>query len=220
MESTVRTVGVVKLYHLRAGTAGEQNDLRPQRPEIYASLKQELIDYFDNIKFAAFPFAGPTIVGGSDKLFNDNFPEAGDLDFADLSNNYVRIDMARSYPDGAPGDSIVVTVEAVRAGSVLDDMPKLYVKMKANPLFDDVRVLPPNFIQTGDIINGWVYGDSTYTANGDLVPDRYNFDLPDDEFFFPGDVFNYYIEARDNLAGDIGTTLMPGDKRRAITASK
>lgn len=28
----------------------EQNDLRIQRPEVYASLKQELIDYFDNIK--------------------------------------------------------------------------------------------------------------------------------------------------------------------------
>ena len=172
--------------------------------------------YFDNAKFVAYPITGPTITAFSNNLFNDNFPEAGELDFADLSNNNVRLDMAENVASQSdlvnyPGDSIWCDIAAVRAGFVLDDMPKMHVRMRANPLFDDVRVLPPNFVQTGNVVEGWVYGDSTYWASGNLVPDRYNFDLPDDDFFFPGDVLKYYIEARDNLAGDIGITLLPGD---------
>ena len=172
--------------------------------------------YFDNAKFVAYPFQGPGITGRSIDWFQDNFPESGDIDLANLANNNVRLDCAQNVAQqddlvNYPGDSIFFDILAVRAGSVFNDMPKLYVKMKANPLFDGVRVLPPNFSQNGNIIEGWVYGDSTFNANGGLVEDRFNFDLPDGDFFFPGDVFNYYIEAQDNQMGDIGTTLIPAD---------
>ncbi len=98
----------------------------------------------------------------------------------------------------------------MRAGSVLNEMPKLVVKMKANQLFDGVRVLPP--------ISHRPAASSTagYTAtrrgsNNTLIPNRYAFDLPDSNFFFPGDVIHYYIEARDNLAGDVGVATLPAD---------
>ena len=78
-----------------------------------------------------------------------------------------------------PGDSIWVDIGLPRAGSVWHNMPKIVVKMKANPLFDGVRVLPPNFVQNGNVIDGWVYGDSTVGASGGFIANRYNFDLPD-----------------------------------------
>ncbi len=46
---------------------------------------------------------------------------------------------------------------------------------------------------------------------GGFIANRYNFDLPDSDFFFPGDVIHYYIEAKDNLAGDVGVALLPAD---------
>jgi hypothetical protein len=169
--------------------------------------------YFDNVAFLAYPFAGPGIAGRSIDWFNDSFPALGDLDLVNLENNAVRLDAAQNVAQqddlvNYPGDSIWFDISAVRSGSVLADMPTMHVKMKANPLFDGVRVLPPNFTQTGDIIEGWVYGDSTFNANDNLVEDRYNFDLPDDDFFFPGDVLRYYIRAEDSLGG---VTHLPGD---------
>ncbi len=61
------------------------------------------------------------------------------------------------------------------------------------------------------MIDGWVYGDSTRDPNGTVIHGRYNFDLPDSNFFFPGDVIHYYIEAKDNLSGDVGVALLPAD---------
>jgi hypothetical protein len=172
--------------------------------------------YFDNVQFVCYPFQGPGINGRSIDWFNDNFPAIGDIDLDNLANNAVRLDCAQNVAQqddlvNYPGDTIWFDITAVRGGSVLNDMPKMHVAMRANPLFDSVRVLPAGFTQTGDLVEGWVYGDSTYNANGGLINDRYNFDLPDDDFFFPGDVLHYYIEAQDNLSGDIGTTTFPGD---------
>jgi hypothetical protein len=175
--------------------------------------------YFDNVVFKVFPFAAPSMSARDIDLAQDNFPQRGTIDLANLANDFIRFDMARKINAQAvviqdPGDSIFVDIGLPRAGSVLNNMPKLVVKMRANPLFDGVRVVPPNFVRTGDILDGWVYGDSTRAANGTLVANRYNFDLPDSTFFFPGDVIHYYIEAKDNVAGDIGTSTMPGDISR------
>jgi len=175
--------------------------------------------YFDNCAIVAYPYAGPGMSTREIDIAQDNFPVAGDFDLVNLENNLVRFDMANNISQADhllndPGDSITFDISAVRAGSVLNDMPKMFVRMKANDLFDAVRILPANFTQTDNIIEGWVYGDSTFTANGSYVADRFNFDLPDepgDNFFFPGDVIHYYIEAQDNLMGDIGTSLMPAD---------
>jgi hypothetical protein len=172
--------------------------------------------YFDNVTLKAFAFEGPAITAREIDLAQDDFPDRGVLDLANLANNWVRFDMARSISPDAhlrndPGDSILVDIGLPRVGSVLAEMPKLVVKMKANPLFDGVRVLPASFTQSGDMVDGWVYGDSTWQANGALVPNRYHFDLPDSSFFFPGDVIHYYIEARDNVGGAVGVSTLPVD---------
>ncbi len=172
--------------------------------------------YFDNVVLRVYPAGGPAMSARDIDLANDSFPERGDIDLTNLANNWVRFDMARSISQDAhlrndPGDSIFVDIGLPRAGSVLNEMPKLVVKMKANPLFNGVRVLPPGFTLNAGIIDGFVYGDSTRQPNGTVVADRYNFDLPDSNFFFPGDVIHYYIEASDNLNGDIGTTTLPAD---------
>ncbi len=172
--------------------------------------------YFDNVAVKAFAHPGPKITAREIDLAQDDFPDRGVLDLANLANNWVRFDMARSISPDAhlrndPGDSILVDIGLPRAGSVLAEMPKLVVKMKANPLFDGVRVLPAGFTQSGGIVDGWVYGDSTWQASGALVRNRYHFDLPDSSFFFPGDVIHYYIEARDDAGGAVGVSTLPAD---------
>lgn len=163
--------------------------------------------YFDNISFAVYEFAGPAI--NSDELYiaQDNFPEIGTYDYTNLGQNSIRFDMALNIsPSGHQrydsGDSIIADVVPVRTGSVLNDRPKLFYKMKANPVFDSARLYPTE---------GWVYGDSTYSASGSIVENRWNFDLPDTGLLFPGDVLHYYFQAQDNIGGQIGTSLMPAD---------
>jgi hypothetical protein len=163
--------------------------------------------YFDNVAFKVFANEGPVVLAGALDLAQDSFPASGTFDFDDPASNSIRFDMARNIaPPYAmlndPGDSIVVDVVPVRGGSVLNDMPKLYYKLWPNPLFDPYRTFSNE---------GWVYGDTTYASNGAVVENRYNFDLPDTGFFFPGDVIQYYITAQDNVGGDVGTTLLPSD---------
>jgi hypothetical protein len=163
--------------------------------------------YFDNVSFAAFAFGGPAMSADELYVAQDNFPEIGAFDYVDLAANSVRFDMARNIsPAGDlrndPGDSLIIDITPVRTGSVLDDLPKLYYKMNANPVFDSIRTYPTE---------GWIYGDTTFTTAGTVVQDRWNFDLPDTGFFYPGDVIHYYIEAKDNVGGDVGVSLLPPD---------
>jgi hypothetical protein len=173
--------------------------------------------YIDNVRIKTYPFAGPAIAYDALYLAQDNFPEQPDIDFTDLGNNSIRFDMARNISPAAhlkndPGDSLWIDVVPVRAGATLPQLPQMVVRMKANPVFDPYRTLPPGFTRDGDIITGTVPGDFTYNANtGALVVDRYNFDLPDEGFFYPGDVIHYFFEAWDDQAGDIGHTMLPGD---------
>jgi hypothetical protein len=174
--------------------------------------------YFDNVAVMATSRGGPAIGGSHIHFAQDNFPSNEMLDFVDLANNAVRFDAADGrggYPDNVPRDYLLVTVKAVQAGSVLADRPQMHVAMKTNPLFDPVRALPPGFTHTPDaapdgwgVITGWVYGDTTYNAQGQVVADLFNFDLPDDDFFYPGDVIHYYFEAEDSF-GAVRT--LPGD---------
>jgi len=165
--------------------------------------------YYDNVAFAAYEFGGAAIATREIDIAQDNFPEIGTIDFGNPGANSVRFDGAMNIsPSGDlrndPADSICFDVTPVRAGSILNDRPQLWYHLKANPIFDGVR--------TSGLPNvGWVYGDSTRTATGGIVPDRWNFDLPDTGFFFPGDVVHYFILAEDNLGGDIATTALPGD---------
>jgi len=173
--------------------------------------------YFDNVRIYAYPFGGPAMSYNDLFVAQDNFPEQGDLDFINLGTNSIRFDAARNISPNAdlrndPGDSIWVDVVPVRSGSALTEEPKMVVRMKANPVFDGVRMLPPGFSQTGNIIEGIVMGDSTFgNTSGVLVEDRYHFDLPDTGFFYPGDEIHYYFEAFDEVGGDLGHTMLPGD---------
>ena len=172
--------------------------------------------YFDNVSFRVWPQTAPEIVTRAIDLANDGFPASGELDLDNLAANSVRFDMARNISPSQhlrndPGDSIVVEVHVVRAGAVLDGLPQMHVRLKANPLFDAVRTLPPGFSQTNAIVAGVVEADSCFHPDGPLSPDRWNFDLPDAGFFYPGDVIHYFIEVSDNLSGNIGTALLPAD---------
>jgi len=172
--------------------------------------------YIDNVRVLSYPFAGPAMNHDALYLAQDSFPEQGDLDFENLASNSIRFDIARNIsPTGHlrndPGDSLWVDVVPVRAGSTLPQLPQMVVRMQANPVFDDVRTLPAGFSQQGSIITGVVQGDSTFGGAGNLIADRYHFDLPDTGFFYPGDVIHYFFEAWDNQNGDIGHTMLPAD---------
>ncbi len=68
------------------------------------------------------------------------------------------------------------SVYSMRPGAEVSGVPELYWSMKRNPLFDPYRIAPPP---------NPMPGDSMYTSTGFLIPDRYSFDLPDEDFFFP-----------------------------------
>ncbi|MBD3220864.1 hypothetical protein GF314_06440 [bacterium] len=184
--------------------------------------------YFDNIRLTAYPFAGPGISGRAIDWLQDNFPARGDLDLVDLGNNSVPLDAAQNIAQADdlvnyPGDSMWFDVSPVRGGAVLNSTPRLYVRMRANPLFDPYRTnvgeledlnQVPDFFEDGwTLIEGYVEADSTFqqTDPPTLVENRWNVSLPDEGFFFPGDVLKWYIWGEDNVAGDIGVSLLPAD---------
>jgi len=162
--------------------------------------------YYDNVSLLAFAQTGPSISAREVDLAQDNFPEIGALDCQDPCQNSIRFDMARNiastttYPINLPGDSILFDVLAVRTGSMLAGPPNLCYRLDPNPLFDSCRLaIPPGAGNTSSA--GCVAGWQTLTPQGNLVPDRYSFDLPDSGFFFPGDVIHYYILAEDDFGG-------------------
>jgi hypothetical protein len=83
-------------------------------------------------------------------------------------------------------------------------MPRLYYNMKTNPVFDPYRA-------SGFTAEGYVVGEYVYSGTGTQVADKYCFFLPDTDFFYPGDVFHYYIWAQDDDGVTVGTSTLPGD---------
>ena len=182
---------------------------------------------FDNVSFWRYQSPGPAFSVREIDLFQDGFPNSGEIDTGDLSLLSVRMDAAldiNGLGDAiVPGDSIVVDVTPAIPGTQLAGMPSMKWVLDANPLFDGVRQMPAGATNLGPDDRGWnqwfgtVSGDSARTTNGTAVPDRYFFDLPNDgpaardaahqsdepAMFFPGDVIRYFIEATDtggNLA--------------------
>jgi hypothetical protein len=175
----------------------------------YEGLDATPAPYFDNVSFRTYGFSGPSISAREIDLAQDSFPEIGVIDWNNPGANSVRFDMAQNISEpeemqNLPGDSIVFDVSAFRAGSVMEGPPRLYYRLKPNPLFDAGRT-------SGLPNEGYVVGDSVHNQSGAIVYDRWAFDLPDTGFFFPGDVIHYYVRAQDNAGGEIGTTLLPGD---------
>ena len=177
--------------------------------------------YFDNVRVTAWASAGPQITAREIDLLQDGFPAAGVIDVDHLAANSVRLDMARDIsPVGDaivdPGDSVVFTAVTTRDGGVLTGPPRVHVRLKANRVFRDVRSLPAGFslvpagVHGADLVTGVMDADPVM-INGVPVQDRWQFDLPDTGFFYPGDVLHYFLEATDMVAGDMGATLLPAD---------
>jgi hypothetical protein len=177
--------------------------------------------YFDNFALLAYTYGGPTLsVTGAWSLFNDGWPEISEIDYSDLSKNSVRVDIGDNlwpYEAGFndPGDSVSVTVKAVRSGAVLTGRPTMHVRMKVNPLFNGVRTIPAGWTgpDANNIVTGSVVGDTTWTQSIPpvVMANLWRWDLPDTGFFFPGDSFHYYFRAEDTKAGVLGVSLMPAD---------
>jgi len=166
--------------------------------------------YFDNVDLHTYPLNGPAMHARDIDLSQDDFPDIGDIDCLDACANHVRFDMAQDisgFPPAMPGDSIVVNISAVRAGSELTGMPELCYHLSPNPIFAPCRgIVPPGAGNTPT--QGCTPGYQVITANGDTVAGRYAFDLPDTGFFWPGDIIHYYFRATDTSGG---TTTLPGD---------
>ncbi len=163
--------------------------------------------YFDNVRLKVFPYLGPAMAAREVDLAQDNFPEAGMLDFQDPGSMHVRFDAANniSLPThlrNDPGDSLVVYIQPVRTGSALDGPPRLHYVLRANPVFDPYRGAAPAIGSTVGVRDGG-WGNA------------WHFDLPDTGFLFPGDVLHYYFSATDAIGGVGGanpvTAILPAD---------
>jgi len=169
--------------------------------------------YFDNARIETYPFLGPAVTGQNWAMAHDAFPEIGIIDTGNLGRNSIRFDMAANI--SAPshewyqnGDSIAVDVVAVRLGAGLTARPDFHYKLQRNPLFDPYRT-------AGLPDSGVVVMDTTFNPAGSAIADRFNVDLPDTGFLFPGDVLHYYFSAEDAIGGVGGsapyTTTLPAD---------
>ncbi len=150
----------------------------------------------------------PGITAREMHLAQDSFPVKGILEDCELSTCDVRFDMAYniaapgSYVND-PGDSLVFDIEPVREGAVVSDV-RLYFRLKRNPLFDAYRSSGlPDF--------GFAPGCSVLDIDGDRVEARWSFDLPDSDFLYPGDELHYFVQAVDDLGGDLFSYTMPPD---------
>ncbi len=170
--------------------------------------------YFDNFRVITYPTFGPSFSARELDLAQDNFPTIGELDLTNLGNNDIRFDSSNQITPSAeipntPGDSLVVDIKATRAGAVFVGMPEIVVAMKANPLFDAYRVLPAGFTNVDGIITGSIEGAQAVNSGGNPVADKYAFDLPDEDFLYPGDILHYCILATDDVGGDVQSATLP-----------
>jgi hypothetical protein len=163
--------------------------------------------YLDNVSVKVYPAAGPVMTASAQHLAQDNFPEIDAVEFGDLGAQHVRFDMARNIAPrndlwNDPGDSIVATVYARREGATLVGPPELHYTIDANPVYDAYRTTATS---------GSVPGVPARLGGGAVIADRWAFDLADSGTLFPGDVLHYYLQATDDVAGDMRTSTLPGD---------
>ncbi|MBU8869696.1 MAG: hypothetical protein KOO60_02365 [Gemmatimonadales bacterium] len=198
--------------------------------------------YFDNVRLVCYEYFGPGMAARELDLAQDAFPADGQIHVgADMGLNDVRFDMANNISlandlRNDPGDSIVMDIVAVRAGSVLVETdvnssitaPRLYFTTKLNAAFGatlrmGAGAFTINSGTDGELdgvitddgsasgyMTGYVYG-ARAVNNGVTSPDRWQFDLPDVDFLYPGDVLHWYVEAWDNKDGGYQNAFIPAD---------
>ncbi|MFO7608940.1 MAG: hypothetical protein R6X35_07055, partial [Candidatus Krumholzibacteriia bacterium] len=164
--------------------------------------------YYDNVRLLAWEMGGPAISALHRHLAQDAFPEHGIIDQVAHGTNHVRFDMATNIsPDSplhnVPGDSLVFVAAPARSGAVLAAAPRLRYRLQRNPVFDAWRT-------AGLPDRGSVAADSVFGSQG-AIANRWCVDLPDSGFLFPGDVLRYYLEASDDVGGDVRTAILPAD---------
>jgi hypothetical protein len=179
--------------------------------------------FMDN--FAAFKYriGGPAFSTRTIDQFNDGFATNGSTDLSSQAARDamdIRIDMARDVSSGTqniPGDSMIVDIASVIPGVAITDsltQIKMYYSLNMNPLFEAAIRGNAPVTNPGGGFNGWDQSEGviapTQAANsvGVPTPDRYAFDFPDEDFLYPGDILEYYIEAVDD---DGRTTTFPAD---------
>ncbi len=169
--------------------------------------------YFDNVRFIAYPRTGPALSANELYLAQDNFPTIGELLMSDPGANSVRFDMARNIaPSGNqmndPGDTLVIDIAPGRDGAELVGSPQLHWTMLQNPLFNDYRTS-----EFGAATSGVTDGVPAVGASGTPTDGKWAFDLPDEHFFYPGDVIHYYISATDAVHGmNEQTSTLPANR--------
>jgi hypothetical protein len=161
--------------------------------------------YFDNVSWHTYDFSGPGLAYREFEIGQDNFPAAldwGDLGGADVpfiqGNDIVGTD----GPGIIHGDSLVLNIDAFRAGAALTEKPRMYYTVKTNPVFD---TLIPDPRTSGWAYTGYVDGDTVF-AGTTPIQGRWSFDLADADFLYPGDVVHYYFSATDTAFGEAPVT--------------
>jgi hypothetical protein len=157
--------------------------------------------YFDNVRFIAYQRTGPAMATNELRLANDNFPTIGEVLFNDLGLNDVRFDAAQNIANATdlvnvPGDSLTIDIAPVRAGAEFVSDPEMVWTLNPNPLFDEFRTS-----ELGAATSGVVVGVPAVGSSGSPTPGVWAFDLPDEDFLYPGDVLHYYIRATDAVGG-------------------
>jgi hypothetical protein len=157
--------------------------------------------YVDNVRMIAHPHFGPQILGNGTNQMHDAFPASGEVDLVNLGNNSIA-------PVAADGRGVRCTVESIRSGAELVGPPELHFNIDQNPIFDPYRTNS----EYGGSATGVAIADSAYTEGGVVIPNMWEFTLPESHFLFPGDVLHYFIAATDGGPGlEDQTVYLPAD---------
>ncbi|MCK4776632.1 MAG: hypothetical protein KAT30_17675, partial [Candidatus Krumholzibacteria bacterium] len=169
---------------------------------------------FDDVEVVRVATVGPTWRVRHIDLFQDNF--AGD----GTTTGTARADMAGdilppSNPNIVPGDSAVVSVSDPDVGldyhqtGVPSSGPAVYCYVRVDgphgglvsgALIDDARYTYIGTVMAGGHPWAEIQLDSSYTAGGSVVADKYNIDL-NDNLFVPGDTIHFFFGA-ENAVGN------------------
>lgn len=176
---------------------------------------------FDNVSVVKYELTGPVLRTTVNQLGRDAFAGMASNDVAtpmarDLLD--VPVDMRHDLLPGTPystdyGDSIVVEAHSLMPGTAPFDensQIRLHYSLNLNPVFESAIRGNAPVTGSGSGLHGWDQHEGHVDAelaatkpNGSffiqLKPNHFAFDLPDEDFMYPGDRLEYYVEVVDDL---------------------